>query len=173
MNTSQLKKITCLKYIKIIKMFFFNMSLLYNWILPKQTRNINTINRDQNTVCIQPRFGYSVLFLNYCLVPNIVTQILKTPYVSKSKHSEWLLDCAGIVTALTWPASLLAAASVIDNPWCVCLSRSAEVGKHLAQVLRSRQQVWPHSVLKRILKACRKYKWETPVCLWRESVPSV
>ncbi|XP_062316089.1 transmembrane and coiled-coil domain-containing protein 4 isoform X2 [Osmerus eperlanus] len=47
---------------------------------------------------------------------------------------------SGIVTALTWPASLLAVASVIDNPWCVCLSRSAEVGKHLAQVLRSRQQ---------------------------------
>ena len=49
--------------------------------------------------------------------------------------------CTGIVTALTWPASLLAVASVIDNPWGVCLSRSAEVGKHLAQVLRSRQQV--------------------------------
>ncbi|CAN9515835.1 unnamed protein product [Ophioblennius macclurei] len=47
---------------------------------------------------------------------------------------------SGIVTALTLPASLLAAASVIDNPWCVCLNRSAEVGKHLAQVLRSRQQ---------------------------------
>uniref|UniRef100_A0A665VCB2 Transmembrane and coiled-coil domains 4 n=1 Tax=Echeneis naucrates TaxID=173247 RepID=A0A665VCB2_ECHNA len=47
---------------------------------------------------------------------------------------------SGIVTALTWPASLLAAASVIDNPWCVCLNRSAEVGKHLAQVLRRRQQ---------------------------------
>uniref|UniRef100_A0A4W5M3K4 Transmembrane and coiled-coil domains 4 n=1 Tax=Hucho hucho TaxID=62062 RepID=A0A4W5M3K4_9TELE len=47
---------------------------------------------------------------------------------------------SGIVTALTWPASLLAVASVIDNPWSVCLSRSAEVGKHLAQVLRSRQQ---------------------------------
>uniref|UniRef100_A0A671QXL7 Transmembrane and coiled-coil domain-containing protein 4-like n=1 Tax=Sinocyclocheilus anshuiensis TaxID=1608454 RepID=A0A671QXL7_9TELE len=46
----------------------------------------------------------------------------------------------GIVTALTWPASLLAVASVIDNPWGVCLSRSAEVGKHLAQVLRSRRQ---------------------------------
>ncbi|XP_071783453.1 transmembrane and coiled-coil domain-containing protein 4 isoform X2 [Centroberyx gerrardi] len=47
---------------------------------------------------------------------------------------------SGILAALTWPASLLAAASVIDNPWSVCLSRSAEVGKHLAQVLRSRQQ---------------------------------
>ncbi|KAK2825414.1 hypothetical protein Q7C36_019341 [Tachysurus vachellii] len=47
---------------------------------------------------------------------------------------------SGIVTALTWPASLLAVASVIDNPWGVCLSRSAEVGKHLAQVLRSRHQ---------------------------------
>ncbi|KAJ8395134.1 hypothetical protein AAFF_G00035900 [Aldrovandia affinis] len=47
---------------------------------------------------------------------------------------------SGIVTALTWPASILAVASVIDNPWGVCLSRSAEVGKHLAQVLRSRHQ---------------------------------
>ncbi|XP_035239289.1 transmembrane and coiled-coil domain-containing protein 4 isoform X2 [Anguilla anguilla] len=47
---------------------------------------------------------------------------------------------SGIVTALMWPASILAVASVIDNPWGVCLSRSAEVGKHLAQVLRSRQQ---------------------------------
>ncbi|XP_010220059.1 PREDICTED: transmembrane and coiled-coil domain-containing protein 4, partial [Tinamus guttatus] len=47
---------------------------------------------------------------------------------------------SGIVTALTWPASLLTAASVIDNPWGVCLHRSAEVGKHLAHLLLSRQQ---------------------------------
>ncbi|XP_069774901.1 transmembrane and coiled-coil domain-containing protein 4 isoform X2 [Narcine bancroftii] len=47
---------------------------------------------------------------------------------------------SGIVTALMWPASLLTVASVIDNPWGVCLSRSAEVGKHLAHVLLSRQQ---------------------------------
>uniref|UniRef100_A0A8C5RTV4 Transmembrane and coiled-coil domains 4 n=1 Tax=Laticauda laticaudata TaxID=8630 RepID=A0A8C5RTV4_LATLA len=47
---------------------------------------------------------------------------------------------AGIVTALTWPASLLAVAGVIDNPWGVCLHRSTEVGKHLAQILLSRRQ---------------------------------
>ncbi|XP_042333923.1 transmembrane and coiled-coil domain-containing protein 4 [Sceloporus undulatus] len=47
---------------------------------------------------------------------------------------------AGIVTALTWPASLLTAASVIDNPWGVCLHRSAEVGKQLAQILLGRHQ---------------------------------
>ncbi|XP_068772247.1 transmembrane and coiled-coil domain-containing protein 4 [Struthio camelus] len=47
---------------------------------------------------------------------------------------------SGIVTALTWPASLLTVASVIDNPWGVCLHRSAEVGKHLAHILLSRQQ---------------------------------
>ncbi|XP_014112682.1 PREDICTED: transmembrane and coiled-coil domain-containing protein 4 isoform X2 [Pseudopodoces humilis] len=47
---------------------------------------------------------------------------------------------SGIVTALTWPASLLSVASVIDNPWGVCLHRSAEVGKHLARILLSRQQ---------------------------------
>lgn len=47
---------------------------------------------------------------------------------------------SGIVAALTWPASLLTVASVIDNPWGVCLSRSAEVGKHLAHLLLRRQQ---------------------------------
>lgn len=47
---------------------------------------------------------------------------------------------SGIVTALTWPTSLLTVANVIDNPWGVCLHRSAEVGKHLAHVLLSRQQ---------------------------------
>uniref|UniRef100_A0A8C3Q1F1 Transmembrane and coiled-coil domains 4 n=1 Tax=Chrysolophus pictus TaxID=9089 RepID=A0A8C3Q1F1_CHRPC len=47
---------------------------------------------------------------------------------------------SGIVTALTWPTSLLTVANVIDNPWGVCLHRSAEVGKHLAHILLSRQQ---------------------------------
>lgn len=47
---------------------------------------------------------------------------------------------SGIAAALTWPASLLTVANVIDNPWGVCLHRSAEVGKHLAHVLLSRQQ---------------------------------
>ncbi|XP_040278363.1 transmembrane and coiled-coil domain-containing protein 4 [Bufo bufo] len=47
---------------------------------------------------------------------------------------------SGIVTALTWPASLITVASVIDNPWGVCLSRSAEIGKHLAHILLRRQQ---------------------------------
>nr|XP_042100629.1 transmembrane and coiled-coil domain-containing protein 4 isoform X4 [Ovis aries] len=49
---------------------------------------------------------------------------------------------SGIVAALTWPASLLSVANVIDNPWGVCLYRSAEVGKHLAHILLSRQQGW-------------------------------
>ncbi|XP_006883644.1 PREDICTED: transmembrane and coiled-coil domain-containing protein 4 [Elephantulus edwardii] len=47
---------------------------------------------------------------------------------------------SGIVAALTWPASLLSVANVIDNPWGVCLHRSAEVGKHLAHILLCRQQ---------------------------------
>ncbi|XP_036301732.1 transmembrane and coiled-coil domain-containing protein 4 isoform X4 [Pipistrellus kuhlii] len=47
---------------------------------------------------------------------------------------------SGITAALTWPASLLSVANIIDNPWGVCLHRSAEVGKHLAHVLLSRQQ---------------------------------
>lgn len=47
---------------------------------------------------------------------------------------------SGIITAIAWPASLLTLASVIDNPWSVCIRRSAEVGKLLADVLISKQQ---------------------------------
>lgn len=47
---------------------------------------------------------------------------------------------SGIITAIAWPASLLTLASVIDNPWSVCIRRSGEVGKLLADVLMSRQQ---------------------------------
>ncbi|KAK8752663.1 hypothetical protein OTU49_006707, partial [Cherax quadricarinatus] len=46
---------------------------------------------------------------------------------------------AGIISAITWPSSLLTLASVIDNPWGVCCRRSAEVGKQLAEVLSQRQ----------------------------------
>ncbi|XP_054722892.1 transmembrane and coiled-coil domain-containing protein 4-like [Uloborus diversus] len=47
---------------------------------------------------------------------------------------------SGLIAAITWPAALIAAAGVIDNPWSVCVRRSAEVGRHLADVLIQRQQ---------------------------------
>ncbi|RWS32023.1 transmembrane and coiled-coil domain-containing protein-like protein [Leptotrombidium deliense] len=47
---------------------------------------------------------------------------------------------SGIISAIAWPATFLTFASVIDNPWGVCIRRSAEVGKHLAEILISRQQ---------------------------------
>ncbi|XP_078615535.1 transmembrane and coiled-coil domain-containing protein 4-like [Branchiostoma floridae x Branchiostoma japonicum] len=47
---------------------------------------------------------------------------------------------AGLLAALTWPVSLMSAAYVIDNPWSVCLQRSEEVGKQLAEVLLTHQQ---------------------------------
>lgn len=46
---------------------------------------------------------------------------------------------SGIVSAIAWPAGLLGFASVIDNPWGVCCRRSAQVGKHLADVLINRE----------------------------------
>ncbi|KAI2649478.1 Transmembrane and coiled-coil domain-containing protein 4 [Labeo rohita] len=65
-------------------------------------------------------------------------------------ESRYLLDLGSILDSL-WDGLVSVVAQealkytvlsgiVIDNPWGVCLSRSAEVGKHLAQVLRSRQQ---------------------------------
>ncbi|CAG0882904.1 unnamed protein product [Darwinula stevensoni] len=47
---------------------------------------------------------------------------------------------AGLVSAIAWPATLMTVASVIDNPWGVCINRSAQVGQQLAHVLLSRQQ---------------------------------
>lgn len=47
---------------------------------------------------------------------------------------------SGIMAAIAWPATLVTVANVIDNPWGVCIRRSAEAGKHLATVLMSREQ---------------------------------
>lgn len=50
------------------------------------------------------------------------------------------LCVAGVMSAIAWPVGLLGLASVIDNPWGVCLRRSAQVGKQLAEVLLARNQ---------------------------------
>lgn len=47
---------------------------------------------------------------------------------------------SGLITAITWPATLIMVAGVIDNPWGVCNRRSAEVGRHLADILIARHQ---------------------------------
>lgn len=47
---------------------------------------------------------------------------------------------ASVMAAIAWPAALISIANIIDNPWDVCIGRSAEAGKHLADVLMSRQQ---------------------------------
>ena len=48
---------------------------------------------------------------------------------------------SGLIAAITWPAALISAAGVIDNPWHVCTQRSEAVGKQLAEVLLAREQV--------------------------------
>ena len=67
--------------------------------------------------------------------------VMRTPHPHPDCFHHLYPSSPGIVAALTWPASLLSVANVIDNPWGVCLHRSAEVGKHLAHILLSRQQV--------------------------------
>ncbi|XP_067127647.1 transmembrane and coiled-coil domain-containing protein 4-like isoform X1 [Centruroides vittatus] len=47
---------------------------------------------------------------------------------------------SGLITAITWPSTIITIAGIIDNPWGVCINRSAEVGRHLADVLLGRQQ---------------------------------
>ena len=47
----------------------------------------------------------------------------------------------GLITAVAWPAALVSAANVLDNPWNVCIQRATSTGKELAEVLLARQQV--------------------------------
>ncbi|XP_060074419.1 transmembrane and coiled-coil domain-containing protein 4-like [Ylistrum balloti] len=47
---------------------------------------------------------------------------------------------SGIMSAITWPATLVSMASVIDNPWSVCIQRATAVGRELAEVLLAREQ---------------------------------
>lgn len=43
------------------------------------------------------------------------------------QHSLMETALAGLVSAVAWPVALLGCASVLDNPWNVCIARSAEV----------------------------------------------
>ncbi|XP_033764353.1 transmembrane and coiled-coil domain-containing protein 4-like [Pecten maximus] len=47
---------------------------------------------------------------------------------------------SGILSAITWPATLVSMAGVIDNPWSVCIQRATAVGRELAEVLLAREQ---------------------------------
>ncbi|XP_060588948.1 transmembrane and coiled-coil domain-containing protein 4-like [Ruditapes philippinarum] len=47
---------------------------------------------------------------------------------------------SGIISAIAWPAALIAASGAIDNPWHVCTQRATETGKQLAEVLLAREQ---------------------------------
>lgn len=47
---------------------------------------------------------------------------------------------ASVMAAIAWPTALISMANIIDNPWGVCIGRSAQAGKHLADVLMSRKQ---------------------------------
>lgn len=57
-----------------------------------------------------------------------------------------LLFLAALLAAIAWPSALLGLASVIDNPWHVCTKRAENAGKHLAEVLVTRQQVGPSNM---------------------------
>ncbi|KAI6219281.1 hypothetical protein M3Y95_01122700 [Aphelenchoides besseyi] len=54
------------------------------------------------------------------------------------QHTLMETALAGLMTAIAWPLVLISTASVIDNPWNVCVSRATEVGEQLAEVLLTR-----------------------------------
>ncbi|XP_063713190.1 transmembrane and coiled-coil domain-containing protein 4-like isoform X2 [Symsagittifera roscoffensis] len=71
--------------------------------------------------------GSSLQYLKDMVVNAAMSQALKLTVLSS------------VMAAIAWPAALLSASSVIDNPWSVANSRSVQAGKQLAEVLLTRQ----------------------------------
>lgn len=74
---------------------------------------------------------------NYYIIAN---SILHVGSFSSLFHLR-LYIIIGLLTAVAWPAALISAATMIDNPWSVCTQRATAAGKQLAEVLLAREQV--------------------------------
>lgn len=67
--------------------------------------------------------------LTYLLSGVVATAVQQT-LMETALHS--------LLTAIAWPVALISIASMIDNPWNVCISRSVEIGEQLAETLLQR-----------------------------------
>ncbi|XP_065181402.1 transmembrane and coiled-coil domain-containing protein 4-like [Sycon ciliatum] len=64
-------------------------------------------------------------FLTETAVSYVVTETLKQTIIKS------------LLSAIAWPVTLLQLASVIDNPWQICLNRAEDAGRLLADALRT------------------------------------
>jgi hypothetical protein len=75
------------------------------------------------------KLGYALSdIISGAVRSTIATEVLKQTVLS------------AVLAAVTWPATLLAAADIIDNPWNVCTNRAKQCGYMLADVLLSKKQ---------------------------------
>ena len=111
---------------------------MYNFVYRryKAKYRIIFINQIQN-------IAFASLYDTYIKTSMFTLKIFKDiisnlSYILHNVLINHLRNIPGFISAITWPTSLLTLASLIDNPWGVCIRRSAEAGKQLAQVLIQR-----------------------------------
>ncbi|KJH47027.1 hypothetical protein DICVIV_06914 [Dictyocaulus viviparus] len=99
------------------------------------------MSREQYTLRYESKYlrelGKAMDYIMSFAVSVAIQQTLMETALAGDK-SESLQIFAGLMAAVAWPVAILSAASVLDNPWNVCVARAAEVGEHLAEVLLSR-----------------------------------
>uniref|UniRef100_H2YRX8 Transmembrane and coiled-coil domain-containing protein 4 n=2 Tax=Ciona savignyi TaxID=51511 RepID=H2YRX8_CIOSA len=90
---------------------------------------------------LQSREQYSLVWEGEHLMRlgNALEYILETIMSYAAAEALKYTALAGLIAAVAWPASIVSVAGVIDNPWSVCLQRSVQVGRQLAEVLLARE----------------------------------
>ncbi|BFZ23203.1 hypothetical protein BsWGS_26242 [Bradybaena similaris] len=66
--------------------------------------------------------------------------IINSAMTAAAKQALKFTVLRGLLAAITWPAALISAGAVIDNPWSVAVQRSQATGRMLAEVLLAREQ---------------------------------
>ncbi|KAF4517179.1 hypothetical protein B566_EDAN005611 [Ephemera danica] len=69
---------------------------------------------------------------------NAMNILVKAAMSTAIQHALKFTILRGLLAAIAWPTTLISLSNIIDNPWGTCLRRSAQVGRHLAEVLLSR-----------------------------------
>lgn len=89
------------------------------WLSLQNTREQYCVRYESNYLC---ELGRALDLVLGIAVQQAVQEALKFTILS------------GIMAAVAWPATLITLSSIIDNPWSVCVRRSAEIGLLLVYV---------------------------------------
>lgn len=78
--------------------------------------------------------------MSFAVSVAIQQTLMETALHSRSPFLTTNWGFSGLLMAVAWPVAILSCASVLDNPWNVCIARSAEVSQ-LQVILKKLTQV--------------------------------